>query len=205
MTISQRPHRTRASVALPYEAQRRRPARAQPTPSPLGIFLSLSTPRPVDGRPRQVGFLARGLESLHHLPGYHQSSGFDVRHTAYSCGGSPGISPDSLKSPYRGPYRVWLRCRKLRRRSTEKTLPVEISFRILGKFEGRATGPSRTDIASRRSTTTGVSRVRTRIKRDALRIVSIAGRVTELAAWLGYLREQGIKVREASSLGRPVW
>ena len=37
--------------------------RAQPTPSPLGIFLSLGTPRPVDGRPRQVGFLARGLES----------------------------------------------------------------------------------------------------------------------------------------------
>jgi len=69
--------------------------------SPLGKFRSLSTPRPVDGRLRQAGLLARGWESRHHLPG-SRSSGIDAGHTAYSCGGSPGISPEFPFNPRAG-------------------------------------------------------------------------------------------------------
>jgi hypothetical protein len=74
-----------------FRAQQRRPALTQPIPSPLGFFLSLSAPRLIDGRPQQAGFLARGLVSLHHLPGSIATSGIRRGHTAYSCGGSPGI------------------------------------------------------------------------------------------------------------------
>src|ERR1700734_610496 len=93
-------------------------ARAQSSPSPLGIVLSLSTPRLFDGRPRQAGLLARGLKSLHHLPGSFDPVVFEVGRTAYSCGGSPGFEPEFPLIPVRGTYRVSLRCNNLARRST---------------------------------------------------------------------------------------
>jgi hypothetical protein len=110
----------------PPRVQRRRLAHAQPTPSPLGNFLSLGTPRPVDGRPRQAGFLARGLESLHHLPGLREPSGLRCKAHRLQLRGQPGlIHPSSLKSPYRGTYRMQIRCRKIPRRSTRtRGLPV---------------------------------------------------------------------------------
>ena len=83
-------------------------------------FLSLSAPRLIDGRPRQAGFLARGLESLHHLPG-SGSSGFRCKAHRLQLRGQPGlVHPSSLKSPYRGTCRVRVRCRKTVSRSTKK-------------------------------------------------------------------------------------
>jgi hypothetical protein len=116
----------------PPRAQRRRPAHVQPAPSPLGNFLSLGAPRPVDGRPREAGFLARGLKSLHHLPGLRESSGFRCKAHRLQLRGQSGlIHPSSLKSPCRGTYRVWVRCRKILRRSTRKG-PVCIICSRLG-------------------------------------------------------------------------
>src|ERR1700677_1586584 len=92
-------------------------AHAQSSPSPLGIVLSLSTPRLFDGRPRQAGLLACGLKSLNHLPGSFVPVVFDGGRTAYSCGGSPGFEPEFPLIPIRGTCRVPLRCNNLARGS----------------------------------------------------------------------------------------
>jgi len=64
-------------------------------------FLSLGTPRPVDGRQRLAGLLARGLESCITFPDSVYPVVYRCRHAAYSCGGSPGIEPGSHLNPVR--------------------------------------------------------------------------------------------------------
>jgi|ERR1700677_1796861 len=94
-------------------------------------FLSLGAPRPVDGRPRQAGFLACGLKSLHHLPGL-ESSGFRCQAHRLQLRGQPGlIHPSSLKSSYRGTCRVCVRCRKTLRGSTDAIAVIGNAGRLL--------------------------------------------------------------------------
>jgi hypothetical protein len=45
---------------------------------------------------------------------------FDARHTAYSCGGSPGLFTRVPLNPHTGEPVVRIRCRKIPRRSTGK-------------------------------------------------------------------------------------
>ncbi len=70
-------------------------------------FLSLSAPRPIDGRPRQAGFLARGLESLHHLPGPVASSGLRCRAHRLQLRGQPGHFTRVPLNPHTGELVVW--------------------------------------------------------------------------------------------------
>jgi len=73
------------------------------------IFLSLSTPRLVDGRPQQVGFLARGLESLVTFPDFFNPVVFEEGTPLTVAGAARAFHPSSLKSPYGGTYRVRIR------------------------------------------------------------------------------------------------
>ena len=53
------------------------------------------------------------LDASRHLPRPKDPVVFDVRHTVYSCGGSPGFTPEfPFSSPRRGTYRAAQRCCK---------------------------------------------------------------------------------------------
>jgi hypothetical protein len=100
------------SAAMLPIGTRCRPAPAQSTPSPLGFFLSLSTPRLVDGRPQQVGFLARGLESIITFPGFFHPVVFDEGTPLTVAGAARALNPSSLLIPVRGTCRARERCHK---------------------------------------------------------------------------------------------
>lgn len=80
------------------------------TPSPLGKFRSLSTPRLSNGRLQQAGLLARGLGLCITFPDLVDPVVFDAAQTAHSCGGSPGFDPSSLLIPSRGTCRERISC-----------------------------------------------------------------------------------------------
>src|SRR5271163_1767418 len=75
---------------------------ARSSPSPLGIVLSLSTPRLFDGRPRQAGLLACGLRSRYRLPGSLDPVAYGYGAHRLQLRGQPGLEPEFPLNPGEG-------------------------------------------------------------------------------------------------------
>jgi len=96
------------------------------------------------GRPRQAGLLACGSNPRITFPDYRPVV-FSARHTAYSCGGSPGFYPSSRFNPLVGELVArGERCLNAEAESTEAAPAVEA-----GRLR-RSPGASRPGVVTRR-------------------------------------------------------
>ena len=89
-------------------------------------------PRLIDGRPRQAGLLARGLESCIAFPNRVIQWPIDAGAPLTVAGAARALNPSSLSIPVGGTCRACVRCRKLRGGSIGAALRVVAAAPVIG-------------------------------------------------------------------------